>query len=121
LKYWGGIVREHQASGLSVLAFCDQRKITQTEFYKWRKRLSVTKQIKVDSLVPVTVVDAPTKEALSRIEIRVDRSLSILVQPGFDVATLRDVVGALGHPWSSCGRFEGPYRAFAKPLVARAP
>jgi len=96
LKHWGGIVREHEESGLSVRAFCDQRKITQTEFYKWRKRLSNAKQAEIDSLIPVTVVDAPAEEGSSRIEIRIDRSLSIFVHPGFDVDTLRDVVGALG-------------------------
>ena len=96
LKHWGGIVGEHQASGLSVRAFCNQRKIAQTEFYKWRKRLSHGKQAEVDSLIPVTVVDPPRYEESSRIEIRVDRSLSIFVRPGFDVDTLRAVVGAFG-------------------------
>ena len=91
-KHWGTIVREHQASGLSARAFCDQRKITQTEFYKWRKRLSNAQKAELDSLVPVTVLDAPTDEESSRIEIRVDRSVSIFVHPGFDVTTLRDVV-----------------------------
>ena len=85
MMYWGNVVREHQTSGQSIRAFCDQRGITQTLFYKWRKRLTETNGAEVDALVPVAVVNAPTKPTSSRIEIRVAQSVSVLVQPGFDV------------------------------------
>ena len=98
MKYWGGVVREHHASGLSIQQFCEERKVVQTLFYKWRKRLNEAAQSENphnNNLVPVTVIDRPTNVDDSQVEIRIDGSLSIFVRSGFDVDTLRDVVGAL--------------------------
>ena len=98
MKYWGEVVGEQQASGLSIRQFCEERKVVQTLFYKWRKRLNEAAQSENphdNNLVPVTVIDRPTNADDSQVEIRVDGSLSIFVRAGFDVDTLRDVVGAL--------------------------
>ena len=98
MKYWGEVVREHQASGLSIRQFCEERKVVQTLFYKWRKRLTEAAQSEKpheNNLVPVSMIKTPTDADASQVEIRVDGSLSIFVRTGFDVDTLRDVVGAL--------------------------
>ena len=98
IKYWSGVVREHRASGLSIRQFCEERKIVQTQFYKWRKRLAESAALQaqsVPSLLPVTLVDAPSAADGSQIEIRIDGSVSVLVRAGFDADTLCQVVGAL--------------------------
>ncbi len=98
LKYWGGVVREHRASGLTIRQYCIERKIVQTQFYKWRKRLaeSVTLQTHpVAPFLPVSLVDAPSAADGSQIEIRIDGSVSVLVRTGFDANTLYQVVRAL--------------------------
>jgi hypothetical protein len=98
LKYWGRVVREHRASGLSIRQFCEVRKIVQTQFYTWRKRLAESAALRtrsVPSLLPVTLVDAPSMADGSRIEIRIDGSVTILVRTGFDADTLCQVVRAL--------------------------
>ncbi len=97
VKYWGRIVREHQASGLSIRQFCDDRRIQQTQFYKWRKQLKAAdaEPRSASPLLPVTVVGPPPQDDSSRIEVRIDDSVSILVRAGFDPYTLCQAVAAL--------------------------
>ncbi len=98
IEYWGDVFREHRASGLSIRQFCDERRIVQTQFYKWRKRLTEsasTQKKQVPSFVPVTLVDAPTQARSSQIEILIDGSLSVLVHDGFDAKTLSKVIRVL--------------------------
>ena len=95
IKYWGRIVREHEASGLTIKQFCGERGIQQTQFYKWRKQLKAqeTASRSVTPLIPVTVA-GPQQES-SRIEVRIDESVSVFVDAGFDASTLCQVVSAL--------------------------
>jgi hypothetical protein len=98
IKYWGDLIREQQASGWSIRQFCDNRKILQGSFYKWRKQIAESASPdnhSGDSLMPVTVVNQPTKAHASPIEVRVDDSFSVLVRSGFDIDTLCQVVRAL--------------------------
>lgn len=38
-RYWAGILREQQASGLTKKAFCEARKINAATFYYWQRRV----------------------------------------------------------------------------------
>ncbi len=39
VRYWQGLIEEHSRSGLSVLEFCKERKVSATSFYQWRTKL----------------------------------------------------------------------------------
>ncbi len=97
IEYWGRIVREREASGLSIKRFCGDRQIQQTQFYKWRKQLKSKNagSQSVASLLPVTVA-APQHDT-SPLEVRIDESVSVFVDVGFDASTLCQVVSALCH------------------------
>ena len=38
-EHWRGLLEEHRDSGLTVSAFCRQRELNQSSFYRWRKIL----------------------------------------------------------------------------------
>jgi transposase-like protein len=98
IKYWGRIIREHEASGLTIKQFCGDRGIQQTQFYKWRKQLGAKDSGAQPAapLIPVTVA-GPRRQDTSRIEVRIDESVSVFVAAGFDARTLGEVVAALCH------------------------
>ena len=37
--HWQGVIREQQASGLAVSAFCRQHEVPLSSFYKWKRKL----------------------------------------------------------------------------------
>jgi putative transposase len=59
LNDWRGLIEQQQASGLSIVGFCKQQKLTTSNFYKYRTRLqengSTPKLVKINStsLTPV--------------------------------------------------------------------
>lgn len=53
---WRQIIKEHQASGLSVSEYCKQRGFSDVSFYTWRKRLESRRSAKqAKKFVPVVV------------------------------------------------------------------
>jgi hypothetical protein len=40
---WAGVMRNHNASGLTVRDFCETNNINTKTFYGWRKRIGVSK------------------------------------------------------------------------------
>ena len=61
---WQKLIQQHDASGLSVRAFCKQHKIGDQSFYLWRRRLanSAIEESPVTNLVDIThlISDAPS-------------------------------------------------------------
>lgn len=87
---WQALIAEQVDSGLSVVAFCQERLLTESQFFAWKRRL---RQAAAESFVEAKVVGAPV---LNRaIEIRLEGGRRVLVEPGFDAAHLRAVVEAL--------------------------
>ena len=66
-RYWQGLIEEHSRSGLSVLEFCQERKIASTSFYQWRTRLrheAEQSESHVPALLPVKIVSAPEEHRM---------------------------------------------------------
>ncbi len=38
-RHWRGVILEQAASGLSVRAFCRQRRLSEPSFYSWQREL----------------------------------------------------------------------------------
>jgi len=86
---------EHAGSGLSVLAFCQERRLTESQFYTWKRRL---RHATAEPFVEVQVAEpaAHFLEGRSRaIEIRLAGGRRVFVEPGFEAEHLRAVVAAL--------------------------
>jgi len=88
------LVAEQGRSGLSVAAFCRERKLCAPYFFAWKKRLN---QAGAERFVPVRIVDAGGAVSAGRqaIELRLSRGCSLMVEPGFDAADLLVLVTTL--------------------------
>ena len=97
-QQWRRRVGEWQASGLSVRAFCQQRGLTVASFYAWRRVLERRAAEQV-VFAPVQVVaDAPPTQT-GALEVVLADGRVVRVAPGFDAATLRQVLAVLeGRP-----------------------
>lgn len=96
---WRGLVSEQQASGQSVAAFCHARGMTSSQLFAWKKRLREAEKAEfVEVTVAPDKVPHPletTVERGRRIEIRLVRGCSLVVEPGFDADHLRALLAVL--------------------------
>lgn len=101
---WKRVLREQQASGLSVAAFCRHARVPQASFYFWRRKLQgeprrkgvKRRRERAPSFVEVKVAgESSIGPKTSGIELRLSGHRRVLVRPGFDRRTLRDVLAVL--------------------------
>ena len=101
-QFWRGVMQRWQRSGQSVRAFCDDQDLSEQSFYAWRRILaerdrqaSTTTTEPVPAFIPVRVTPPPATSAL---EVVVGTGRVVRVSPGFDAATLRDLLAVLEAP-----------------------
>jgi hypothetical protein len=93
-RQWRRWIAEWRASGLSVRAFCARRDLAAPSFYNWRRVLERRAAEKA-AFVPVQVVaDAPPARA-GALEVVLADGRTVRVAPGFDAATLRQLLAVL--------------------------
>ena len=91
---WRRWIAQWQTSGLSVRDFCARHGLAVPNFYAWRRRLQ-QRAADTPAVVAVQVVaDAPPAHA-SALELVLAHGRIVRVAPGFDAATLRQLVVAL--------------------------
>lgn len=93
-RQWRRWVREWRASGLTVRAFCASRELSEPSFYAWRRELS-ERDGAAALFVPVQVVADEPRVAAGALELVVRGNRTVLVRPGFDAATLRQLLAVL--------------------------
>ena len=95
---WRRWIGEWQASGLSVRAFCQRRGLTVASFYAWRRALQRRAAEKA-TFVPVQVLPDAVQTQTSALEVLLPDGRTVRVAPGFDAATLRQLLAVLeGRP-----------------------
>ena len=68
--FWREVIADQQQSGTSVQAFCRNRQLNESSFYRWRKRIQLrdrqcsSKQDAPPVLAPVIVVDEQLGESV---------------------------------------------------------
>lgn len=102
---WRAIVFEQRASGLSVAAFCEQRRLAISTFFAWKRRLARAGALAPDlgsGFVEAKVVELAPPESgrqeagvCIELELREDGRPVLIVRPGFDAGLLRQVLVAL--------------------------
>ncbi len=95
-QHWRGLIQLWKDSGLTVRAFCARHHVTQASFYAWRRELQ--QRVAAATFVPVQVVtdDQPTPvTSISTIEVVLAGGHCVRVTPGFDPATLRQLLAVL--------------------------
>jgi hypothetical protein len=98
VTYWQDLVNEQSHSGLDVTSFCRDHQINRQRFYLWRQRFQTQVQIPMTGAFLELVPSSRSVE--SGIRLRLDPSLSIELDRGFDPATLKQVLAALRAPGS---------------------
>lgn len=94
-RSWRTTMAAWQASGLSIRAFCGQRRLAETAFHHWRRELrqrdaKPLARSAVSPFVPLTVIPAATLA----VEIRCP-SGHVVTVPAADVGLLRHLFAAL--------------------------
>ena len=95
-KFWRGVIQEHGPSGKSVRQFCREKGLNENLFYGWRRELKRRdcETPGADGFVELIRRGGPAGTA--GVSIRVGERVSIVVERGFDVATLQAVLSAAG-------------------------
>jgi len=97
-RQWRQWITEWRTSGLSVRAFCDRRGLATPSFYHWRRVLQRRAAEKV-AFVPVQVVAEAVPALATALEVVLTDGRMVRVAPGFDAATLRQLLAVLeGRP-----------------------
>ncbi len=96
---WRAIVRDQVRSGLSVAAYCRRAGVPESSFYAWRRKLRAATTFAEVRVVPGARAaphagDTVTVE-VGVLEVRLPNGRVIVVRPGFDRQTLRDLVATL--------------------------
>ncbi len=103
-RYWQAVIRDAARSGMSTRAFCRQRRLKESQFYWWQRRL---KEKRPPVSTPRGAADGPASFALVSDEAAVaDAGIELLlaggcrlrIAKGVDEPTLRSVLAALGEP-----------------------
>jgi hypothetical protein len=93
-QLWRKLIAQHEQSGLSVRAFCQQHRTSEYSFYHWRKRLA--EQLPMKFALVESSRSAPT--AVAAMEVILTTGERLRIAPGIDAATLRLVLSVLREP-----------------------
>jgi hypothetical protein len=93
-RQWRRWLQEWRASRLSVRTFCERRGLAEQRFYAWRRELE-RRAGERTAFVPVEVVAATAPAASATLELVLSGGRTLRVAPGFDAATLRQLLAVL--------------------------
>ncbi len=93
-RQWQRWMAQWQTSGLSVSAFCARHGLSPANFYAWRRTLE-RRAAALAAFVPVHVVADTPPAPVSALELMLADGRSVRVAPGFDAATLRQLLAVL--------------------------
>ena len=110
-RRWRKIIRDQEASGLSVAEYRRRTKVSAWSLYCWRRRFSAERkaaaqfvEVKVgrrDARAPVEEQDSGTRGTALRlpkasgVELRLPGRRCVRVRPGFDQQALRELLQVL--------------------------
>ncbi len=101
-RFWGKAIHDAARSGLSTREFCRQRKLHESQFYWWQRRLaahptSPRGKPAVEATSLALVSEGPGA-ADAGIELVLAGGRRLRIAKGVDEATLRSVLAALDEP-----------------------
>jgi len=97
---WVQRMVDFEASGQTIVAWCQEQQIQPSNFYYWRRRLQSSasqtlkqpvKWLSLDlDFKPAAAADLEATDNRNRIKVQIGRA-TILVEPGFDQDLFRDI------------------------------
>ncbi len=101
-RFWRKAVRDAARSGLSTREFCRQRKLHESQFYWWQRRLAERpmppRRKQAAESTSFALVSAEPGAADAGIELVLAGGRRLRIAKGVDEATLRCVLAALDEP-----------------------
>ena len=101
-RYWQGTISEAARSGMSIRAFCRQRRLRESQFYWWQHKLRATRQVGTTAKpgghgrpASFALVSDEAGETDAGIELVLGDGRKLRIRQGVDEATLRSVLSAL--------------------------
>jgi hypothetical protein len=97
-QQWRRWIGEWRTSGLGVRDFCDRRGLSEPVFYRWRR---ILEQRAADSaaFLPVHIIPGDLPTPIGALELVLSGGRTVRVAPGFDAATLRQLLAVLEEGW----------------------
>ena len=92
-QQWRRWIQQWQASGLAVRAFCARHALALPSFSAWRRQLQ--QRDAASTFIPVRVVSDDEPVPANRLEVVLAGGRRLRVAPGFDPATLRQLLAVL--------------------------
>ena len=93
-KLWRAAITEARSSGQSVREFCRQRRLKENLFYAWRRELKTRDAEAAEKGGFVELVRPTGGQQGAGVSLRIDDRLSIVLERGFDGATLQAALAA---------------------------
>ena len=93
-RQWQRWIAQWQTSNLSVRDFCARHGLTEANFYAWRRTLT-QRAVPPATFVPVQLVPDTSSLPTSPLEVVLANGQTLGVAPGFDAATLRQLLAVL--------------------------
>jgi len=93
-EYWRQLAAEHERSGLTVRAFCEQARVNEHSFYNWRARLRRQEPVRF-ALVEPTGNALPGTNGGAAIELTLATGERLRIPAGADRQTLQTVLAIL--------------------------
>lgn len=100
-RFWQSAIREAARSGVSVREFCRRRKLHESQFYWWQRRLSLTRQTakranqRAAGHASFALVSDEPGATDAGIELVLAGGRRLRIARGVDEATLRAVLAAV--------------------------
>jgi transposase len=92
-RQWRQRVHEWRDSGLSVREFCDRHRLAEPSFYAWRRALQQRED--AGTFIPVRLAPEEEPAPAGGVEVVLAGGRRLRVRPGFDPATLRQLLAVL--------------------------
>jgi len=102
-RFWQRAIREAARSGLSTREFCRQRRLHESQFYWWQRRLAAARPAPQSRKPPAgaasfALVSEEPGAADAGIELVLAGGRRLRIAKGVDEPTLRAVLAALEQP-----------------------
>jgi len=100
-RFWQKVIREAARSGLSIREFCRRRRLRESQFYRWQRRLKEGRRPQTlgggRGQATFALVSEEPADLGAGIELVLANGCRVRISRGADEATLRAVLAAAGH------------------------
>jgi len=105
-RYWQRTIGEAARSGVSIREFCRQRRLRESQFYWWQRRLKERREQRTlgknqgapgSGLASFALVSGEPATTDAGIELVLRGGRRLWISKGLDEATLRTVLAAVQH------------------------